>query len=479
MSHILVTGATGFIGPHLVRKLVALKKEQGWEEEIVCLVRTTSDISHLKGLDIKLMIGDLREPETLVPAVKGATFIYHLGAETYTISRKRFWDSIVVGTENLLKAVVQHGDGKLKRFLYVSSQAGAGPSKDKTPSTEETPPASPPVSWYAEAKLKAEQIAKTYMDRIPITIVRPSSVYGEGDPASKNFFLAGNMRIHILSGFKKRYTGMVYAPDLVEGFTAAVQHPKTIGETYFLCNPQNYPVLEMMKTVGKAVGKPFGIPLPIPLFFFRLVAMVMELLYLFTRQKPIPSRDKVRDVSQVYWLCTAAKAKKDFGWEAKHSLLDGLKNTWNYFKEEDRTLKKMPLESKGVLWLKYFFFSLFLGIIIEALAAFGNIYLFTPWWVSIIVVVVLWGLIFGSLAMVTRTCHVVIQYIPGFLLLVGGELLNHFYLHLWRFGNDSLFGITNPVMRAVVLGIVTGFLIPIINAFMRQFYQRKLRLGVL
>ena len=88
MSRILITGANGFIGSHLVRKLLELKEEHQWEEEIVCMVRSTSDISSLKGLDVKLIIGDLRDPESLIPAVKGATYIYHLGAELFTISIK-------------------------------------------------------------------------------------------------------------------------------------------------------------------------------------------------------------------------------------------------------------------------------------------------------------------------------------------------------------------------------------------------------
>ena len=106
MAHILITGANGFIGSHLVRRLLELKKEQNWEEDILCMVRKTSDISSLKGLDIKLIIGDVREPETLVNAVKGAAYIYHLGAELFTISRQRFMDAIAKGTENMLNAAV-------------------------------------------------------------------------------------------------------------------------------------------------------------------------------------------------------------------------------------------------------------------------------------------------------------------------------------------------------------------------------------
>ena len=480
MAHILVTGANGLIGSHLVRRLLELKEKESWDEDILCMVRHTSDLSLLKrlneNLNVKFVIGDLRDPESLVQAVKGATYIYHLGAELFAISRKGFLDSITTGTENLLKAALMHAKNSLKRFLFVSSQAAAGPAPGNQPINEEHKPG-PPVSWYAEAKLKAEEMVNQYGKDLPITTVRPTSVYGPRDLALVSVFQAARMRIHAKNGFKKRYTGMVYAPDLVEGMVAAAQHPNTIGETYFLANPQNDSTAEMSKTIGKAVGKPFGITIPIPIFFFYIVAIFSELFYLFFRRKPIPSRDKVRDLSKVYWLCTPAKAKKDFEWEAKTSLLEGAKVTNDYMKTEEKQLKNMPLEPKGILWLKYFLLSLTLGVIIEALAWSGKVYVFHPWWLVFLVILMLWGLIFVSIAMGTRRLGFLVQYIPGFILLFGGELLNHYYLHGWSFLKNVPPGNTDPVLRALVLGILTGFLIPIINAVMKQFYKIKLRLG--
>jgi hypothetical protein len=141
---------------------------------------------------------------------------------------------------------------------------------------------------------------------------------------------------------------------------------------------------------------------------------------------------------------------------------------------EKKQLINTPLESKGILWLKYFLLSLILGVIIEVLAWYGKVYVFHPWWLVFLVILILWGLIFGSLAMGTRRLGFLVQYILGFILLFGGELLNHYYLHRWSFYKEKPLGDTDPLVRAMVLGILTGFLIPIINRIMKQFYKTKL-----
>ncbi len=480
MAHILVTGANGLVGSHLVRKLLDLKKEKGWQEDILCMVRPTSNLASLKGLDVKLILGDVREPESLVPAVKGATYIYHLGAVLYGTSRKQFLETNAVGTENLLKAAAAHAKDTLKRFLLASSLAAAGPADGPDPITEERE-FGPPVSWYAESKQMAETHAGQYGQEIPVTIIRPSGVYGPRDPAYASAFRAARMRFHPLPGFKKRYSGIIFAPDLVEGIVAAALSPNSAGETYFLTNPQNNSAGELMNTLGEAVGKKFHISLPIPIFFMKFAAMMMELFYHLTRRIANPTRDKTRDISQVYWLCSPQKAKDQLGWEAKHTLLEGAKITHRYMLEQEKKNKAMACESKGILFLKYCSVGVLIGAFIEIMAEFGKIYQFNPWYFAFAAVFVMWGVLFGLIAMVTRKLPVIWQAIPGFLFLFGAELLNHYYLHQWSFYPNDIFGLSQltPLWRAAWLGIATAFILPLYNVIQRKLFEYKSRVGTI
>lgn len=129
----------------------------------------------------------------------------------------------------------------------------------------------------------------------------------------------------------------------------------------------------------------------------------------------------------------------------------------------------MADESKGILWLKYFLIGILMGIIIEVGAALLGLYVYQPGWMVIVVVLVLWGAIFGSIALATRDRGFFIQYIPGFILIFGLELLNYYILKMWIFSQGTFLYRFTPLQVAAAIGFTMGFLAPVINVVMKIF----------
>jgi len=269
---------------------------------------------------------------------------------------------------------------------------------------------------------------------------------------------------------------MVYCPDLVKGIVAAAESLNTIGQIYFL-SKDNYEIRKMVKKIAAGIGLKWSWYCRVPIFIFRFLGWINLPMFHFFRNTPIPSPDKVRELKQLYWVCSTVKAEQDFGWQAPTSMEAGAAKTWEYYKQKAKQEKNKDYESNRTRWIMYFTFAVLIGILVEFMAVFGRVYKFKPGWLVIPVIFGLWGIIFGSLALIMRKCGVILQYIPGFLILFGGELLNNFYFHFWSFPNGSLYGITGPYARAAVLGIATGFIIPIINFVMTRFFRLKLRIG--
>ncbi len=472
MPSALVTGANGFIGTHLVRELI----KRGYQ--VRCLVRHTSDLSALKDLHVPLYIGDLRNEESLVSPVKDVQYIFHLAAELMVTSRDEFEDANTQGTINLLNAAEKHSGSKLQRFLYVSSQAGAGPGFDPKPVDETKIPQ--PISWYGTSKMKAEEAALEFGSRIPVTIVRPSAVYGEQEKDLSQTYAIVENRLQPKLGIMKKYLVMVYVGDLVEGIIAAAESPKSLNQIYFLNHPEVLTAKTAIRTIARAMNKSFGLLLPTPLFLMRLIAPFSELIYHFTRERPQMTRDKAREISQRFWVANPAKAREDFGWEAKNSLLEGMRKTIPVYRQEQKELRDRPLDKGLMQVIKYLIVAIVIGVILETISNLAGFYTFnTPWGILVISVGVI-GIGFGLLSLALKKCNWVVQFIIGTVIAGAIELLN--YLNMlpvihWEFTAGFPLGITDPWIRTIVLAFPGGLMIIVLNMIMRSFYKKRLRLG--
>jgi nucleoside-diphosphate-sugar epimerase len=312
----LVTGATGFIGSHLCEELA----RRGYQ--VTCLVREKSDLKWIENIDLTFITGDCKNIDSLFSAVTDNDYVFHLAGLTKACSRDDFFCANTEGTENLIKAVAEKNP-KIKRFVYLSSLAAAGPSNNGSPLREDAEPR--PVSSYGRSKLEGERAVLKYQDTIPVTILRPSAVYG---PRDKDFFIFFKMlKQGVFPYWGKCYYSLLYVDDLIEGIILAATNKKAEGELYFLADSTFYTNEEIVHAISSALGTR-AIRLRVPRFVMPFFAYIGERI----KRPGIINRDKMNELSYSHWICDVKKAREDIGFIPKVRIKEGMKWTADWYR---------------------------------------------------------------------------------------------------------------------------------------------------
>jgi len=258
---ILVTGATGFIGRHLVKELVRRR------HDVTCLIRDINKIKYFKKLDVKTVHGDLFDEDSLKKAVKKKDIVYHLAAEGNLSANseedfKKFFRVNAEGTRKILEAVRKYGKKDIKKIVCFSSTAAVG-LKSK-PVDETTKPK--PISPYQRSKFQAEKIAENYFKKykMPVCIVRPSMVFGPYSIKSEILKMCKFIKKGIFILFNNGYNAipLAYVEDVVNG-TIIVGEKGKPGEIYFLTWDKVYTMNDIVSSISKAMNKkPFILRIP-------------------------------------------------------------------------------------------------------------------------------------------------------------------------------------------------------------------------
>ncbi len=319
----LITGGNGFIGSHLVELLLS----KGYA--VRCLIRKTSDLRWLNGLNVEFVYGDLFDHDALRLAVSGVDYIYHSAGVTKAKAKEEYYQGNATGTTNILEAALQHNI-TLKRFVHISSQAAVGPSPSKTPVTEEA--TAHPITTYGKSKWQAEVACNKVMSKLPLTIVRPPVVYGPRDKDVFEFFNTMNKGLQPTVGFNEKLVSMIHVSDLVRGFVMAGESNNAAGQTYFISSKRVYGWREIGNETQAALGRG-ALRIRLPEFTVFVIAAFAEVLALFSSKPALINFEKARDMVQDYWTCEASKAKRDFGFEQEISLPDGIRNSIAWYRQ--------------------------------------------------------------------------------------------------------------------------------------------------
>ena len=318
----LVTGANGFIGSHLVDRLLGA----GWR--VRAMVRRSGDPRWLAP-EAERVYADVTDAPGLPPAVTGVDVVFHVAGVVAAHRARRYEEVNVLGTRSLL-AACRKACPDLHRFVLVSSLAAGGPSPRGRPRREWDPPR--PVSVYGRSKLGGERVVEGQAGAIPYSIVRPPVVYGPRDTDMLNFFELV-ARGYTLGFRRRKYNSIIHASDLVRGIVAVAEEDAAVGRTYHLADAKAWSMDALLGEMAEALGKRTRrIPVPEPLL--RLVGGPVDAILPAIGLAARPVADKVRELLPDFWVADTSRAREDLGFATEVPLREGIRETAAFYREQ-------------------------------------------------------------------------------------------------------------------------------------------------
>lgn len=318
---VALTGGTGFVGSHVAEALLAA----GFR--VRALARRPSDPGWLKGLDVEIVKGDVRDPSSLEALVAGAWTVVHAAGKTSARSEADYRAANAAGTANVVGATL--GRAPEAHFVLLSSQAAAGPSRDGTPVKASAP--ARPVSAYGRSKLEGENEVRARV-RLSYTILRPCAVYGPRETAIRDLFVAASRGVvPVLAGGTPRVQ-LAYSADVAAAVLGAIRRGGR-NETFNVAHPE---VLDYRRIAETLAGLPAKRPLlvPLPAGFIRLAGVLAGVASRFRAGPPVFNSEKAEEMLQPAWLCDVSEAEAALGRPFATDFVSGARKTWAWYLAE-------------------------------------------------------------------------------------------------------------------------------------------------
>jgi dihydroflavonol-4-reductase len=324
---LLVTGATGFLGGHLVEEMV----DRGYD--VVASIRGTSSTVLLDELGVENRILDLGDASTMLEATRGIDVVMHLAAYYTFMGKEDLYEKInVQGTQELLTACLKNG---VKRVLYCSSTEAIGPVDD-SPADEESP--LNPTYEYGRSKVKAESLVRTFQaNGLDHTILRPSGIYGPRNVDDVSFYFitsfANSIASNFIVGTGNNLVQFVHVKDVVQGFLRALgRYEESRNRTYIISEGKAYSYDQVYSILASILGKrPPRMHIPSSL------AKVM--------MAPIQGFNVLRGKENFMWRTSTVdsvtadrsyrieRARRELGFNPIYDLETGLRETVDWYRE--------------------------------------------------------------------------------------------------------------------------------------------------
>jgi UDP-glucose 4-epimerase len=323
MERVLITGASGFVGYHLINE--ALKNNL----EVFIAIRKSSNIEHLKHFRIQYTYPDFDNVDALVKELEENQYTYIIHAAGVTAAKtQQDYNHINAGYTYNLALAATKANISLKKFVFLSSLAALGPLQNIGGIIQDDTVANP-VTAYGRSKLLAEeQLAQ--LTSLPLITLRPTAVYG---PWDKNIFIIlkkFSQGIEPYIGKVPQQLSFIYVTDLAKITLQALKVDIT-HKTYNISDGKAYDRYALAGYSKQVLNKK-TIRFHLPILVVKALAGILEKVYANSKATPALNIEKLNELTAINWICDIERTKTDLGFIPEYDLYAGLKESFAWYK---------------------------------------------------------------------------------------------------------------------------------------------------
>jgi dihydroflavonol-4-reductase len=321
---VLVTGATGFIGSHLVDSLLL------FDCNVHCLVRKSSNLRWIKSSRVQLHFIDLADTDFKIPNLSSLDFVFHCAGLTKAKNRKEYFYINSTVCSSLYEQCLNYKDS-IKGIVHLSSLAAAGPAKEGQWVDEAT--VLNPVTFYGQSKKEGEEVALKYSASLPIKVIRPPVVYGPREGNLYSFFKLVKKGWGLQIGRSPKKLSLLYVTDLVEAMIAVCDPQFSQKKIYFVTDGETYSWEEVAKAAAHKMNVSMKTAL-IPESILMPVAIFFEALAMLSTEPALFDRQRMIDIRQSCWTASSENFFRDYDFIPQFKLARGLACTLDWYVQQ-------------------------------------------------------------------------------------------------------------------------------------------------
>ncbi len=320
---VLLTGANGFVGSHILERLLAE------DRPVRVLLREHSDTRFIAPLltRVEIIRGSLDSPETLARAAAGATHVIHCAGATRSVTADGLFPVNHQGARHLVQAV--NAAGACRRLVLLSSLAVGGPGTRAHPTREDTPPR--PLSAYGRSKLAAERVVETECHTESV-ILRLAAVYGPRDREFLRLFRAARLGLLPVFDGGRQELSLVFAPDAAEVVTRALDAPSPPGLVVNVAAPEALTAGELAREIARAAGRRVR-RVSLPRGLLPLICGLAAAAARATGRATLLAHGKYRELIAPGWVADTGRLRQWLGAVCATPPAEGLAATWQWYRQ--------------------------------------------------------------------------------------------------------------------------------------------------